>query len=228
MYLVETHCLLPNKHFGGWPGWFTTDTLHLLVDTVKAAWQCKQVVAALFLDINGAFPNAVTEQLLYNLQVCHILEVYVTFIKNMLTGRCNRLKFNDYVSDWFELNNGIVQGDLLLMILYLFYNADMLDITHGRHELCLGYVDDMALIASADTFENAHRMLGNMMSWPGSGLQWAAEHNSKFEMSKSILIDFSRPKGVGHLDMSLQGSFIKLSTSHKFLGVQLDQELHWK
>ena len=146
----------------------------------------------------------------------------------MLTGRHNRLKFNDYVSDWFELDNGIVQGDPLSMILYLFYNADMLDIVHGRHELCLGYVDNMALIASADTFENAHRMLGNMMSQPGGGLQWAAEHNSRFEASKSILIDFSRAKGVGRLDMSFQGSRIKPSTSHKFLGAQLDQELRWK
>ena len=122
------------------------------------------------------------------------------------TGHRNRLKFDDYVSDWFELNNGIVQGDLLSMILYLFYNADMLDIAHGRHELCLGYVDDMALIASADTFKNAHRMLGNMMSRPGGGLQWAVAHNSKFETSKSILIDFSRTKGVRCPDMSLQGS----------------------
>ena len=79
----------------------------------------------------------------------------------MLTGCCNRLQFDDYVSDWFELDNRIVQGDLLLMILYLFYNTDMLDIAHGHHKLCLGYVDDMALIASADTFENAHHMLGN-------------------------------------------------------------------
>ena len=45
----------------------TTDSLHLLVDTVKAAWWHKQVVVALFLDIEGAFPNAVTEWLLYNL-----------------------------------------------------------------------------------------------------------------------------------------------------------------
>ena len=45
-YLAETHCLLPNTHFGGWPGWSTTDSLHLLADTVKVAWWCKQVVVA--------------------------------------------------------------------------------------------------------------------------------------------------------------------------------------
>ena len=117
------------------------------------------------------FPNAVTERLLYNLRTCCIPEVYVAFIKNMLTGRRNGLRFDDYLSDWFELDNGIVQGDLLSMILYLFYNADMLDIAHGCHELCLGYVDDMALVASTGTFEDAHRILHGMMSRSGGGLQ---------------------------------------------------------
>ena len=70
----------------------------------------------------------------------------------MLTGRRNQLRFDDYLSEWFDLNNGIVQGDPLSMLLYLFYNADMLDIMQGRQEVCLGYVDDMALVAAASTF----------------------------------------------------------------------------
>ena len=46
--LVETHQLLPATHFGGRPGWSTTDSLHLLVDYIKVAWRCKQVVSVLF------------------------------------------------------------------------------------------------------------------------------------------------------------------------------------
>ena len=55
-HLVETHQLLPTTHFGGRLGRSTTDSLHLLVDYIKAAWRHKQVVAVLFLDIEGAFP----------------------------------------------------------------------------------------------------------------------------------------------------------------------------
>ena len=67
----------------------------------------------------------------------------MAFIESMLMGRRNRLKFDDYSSEWFNLNNSIVQGDLLLMILYLFYNVDILDAARGKNELCLGYVDDL-------------------------------------------------------------------------------------
>ena len=66
-YLMEEHELLPANHFGGRPGRTTTDSLHLLVDSIKAAWSGKHVALVLFLDVEGAFPNVVKEQLLHNL-----------------------------------------------------------------------------------------------------------------------------------------------------------------
>ena len=146
IYLMEAHTLLPANHFGGQPG---HTTAHLLVDKVKVAWWQRQVASALFLNIEGAFPNAVTDWLLHNLRKWRIPERYVAFIGSMLMGRRNRLKFNNYLSEWFQLDNSIVQGDPLSMILYLFYNADLFNIGCGRHEMCLGYVDDLALVAMA-------------------------------------------------------------------------------
>ena len=70
----------------------------------------------------------------------------------------------------------------------------MLDIAQGRQEVCLGYVDDMALVAAASTFRGTHRMLGKMMSKPWGRYAWSRTHNSRFEMSKSVLVDFSRDK----------------------------------
>ena len=57
MHLVEMHGLLPTTHFGRCPGQTTTDSLHLLMDYIKAAWRKKKVVSALFLDMEGAFPT---------------------------------------------------------------------------------------------------------------------------------------------------------------------------
>ena len=67
-HLAETHQLLPSTHFVGRLGWSTMDSIHLLVDYIKAAWRRKQVVSVLFLDVEGAFPNAMTDHLLHNLQ----------------------------------------------------------------------------------------------------------------------------------------------------------------
>ena len=195
------------------------------MDMVKATWRHKQVVSTLFLDVEGAFPNTVMEQLLHNLRKRRVPERYVAFVHNMLTLRRTRLKLDDHTSSWFTLDNGISQGDPLSMILYLYYNADVLDVAHGRHELGLGYVDDMAYVVVAKSFREAHRILGNMMSHPEGGNAWSLSHNSRFEASKSVLVDFLRSKGIECPPMRLGGARITPQPAHKFLSVMLDQEL---
>ena len=57
--MVEKGWLLPNNHYRGRPGRMTMDVVHVLVKKIKKAWRKGKVVLILFLDIEGAFPNAV-------------------------------------------------------------------------------------------------------------------------------------------------------------------------
>ena len=77
-HILETNNLLPATHFGGRPGRSTTDSLHLFEATVKNTWRAGKVVSALFLDIEGAFPNAVTDCLLHNMRKRRILTPSLT------------------------------------------------------------------------------------------------------------------------------------------------------
>ena len=72
-------------------------------------------MSILFLDVEGAFPNAVTHHLLHNMRKWRVPAAYVTFVGNLLSGRKTWLKFNDYTLDWFKLDNRIGQGDQLSM-----------------------------------------------------------------------------------------------------------------
>jgi len=67
IYMCEQYGLLPDHHFRGQPGQCTTNTMHLLVHRIKAAWWHHNMAAVLFLDVEGTFPNAVTSHLLHNL-----------------------------------------------------------------------------------------------------------------------------------------------------------------
>jgi len=134
-FMCENHQqLLPVNHFRGQPGWNTSDAMHLLTHRIKGAWRRHKVAAMLFLDVEGAFPNMVTHWLLHNMRSHRVPESYVAFIEHMLTGWLTRLKFNGYMSEWASIDNGIVQGDPLSMILYLFYNADLLE-NAGKSEV---------------------------------------------------------------------------------------------
>jgi hypothetical protein len=68
-YLMEKHNLLPAAQFGGRPGRNTTDAMLLVVDHIKSAWRAGKVAAALFLDVQGAFPNTVKDRLIHNMKM---------------------------------------------------------------------------------------------------------------------------------------------------------------
>ena len=67
VHMCESYSLLPDNHFSGRPGRCTTDVMHLLVHKIKAAWHRHNVTAILFLDVEGAFPNAVMTHFLHNM-----------------------------------------------------------------------------------------------------------------------------------------------------------------
>ena len=227
-YLLEAHNLLPNTHFGGRPGRSTTDSLHLLETTVRHAWRQGNVVSALFLDIEGAFPNAVTDRLIHNMRMRRLPKAITTYTERLLRGRKTQLKFDDYTSDWVPITNGIRQGDPLSMILYIIYSSDLVDVAKGKQEMALAFVDDTAFIAIGRTFQDTHKILNDMLERRGGGYQWSADHNSRFEPSKFALIDFSLNRTKERPPLLTQNFTITPSKTHKFLGVILDQELRWR
>ncbi|KIK37436.1 hypothetical protein CY34DRAFT_92740 [Suillus luteus UH-Slu-Lm8-n1] len=88
----------------------------------------------------------------------------IDFTVRMLTGRRPQLKFNNFTSSWIDIQNGIGQGDLLSMIAYLIYNADLIDIANPKNnETVLAFVNNTAYIAIGPTFKYTHTILKDMM-----------------------------------------------------------------
>ena len=189
-HMCEKHCLLLDTHFGGRPGKNTSDAMQYLINKVKGAWRWHKVAAVLFLDIKGAFPNAITERLLHNLRTRQLPEPYMRFIECMLTNRHTRLRFDRFTSDWVAIDNGIVQGDPLSMLLYLFYNADLIT-APKKEEAIITYVDDTSYYAEGIDFWEVYDKLCNMMKRAQGGYDWSTSHNSRFEPSQMALVGFS-------------------------------------
>jgi hypothetical protein len=55
--------------------------LHVLAHTIKKVWHAGKIIAVLFLDIKGVFPNAVPSRLLHNLRKCRIPGKYINFVE---------------------------------------------------------------------------------------------------------------------------------------------------
>ena len=183
----------------------------------------------LFLDVKGAFPNAVPERLAHNLRKRRIPKRFIDFITCMLKGRTTYLKFDDHISEAISINNGIGQEDPLSMVLYQYYNADILDIPQHMEETAIAYVDDALILVVAPTFVRTHQILTDMMTQNEGIYDCSWSHNSPLEHSKLTLVDFAhRNNSKDRLELELPLVAIAPSPSTKYLGVMIDQHLYWK
>ena len=74
-------------------------------------------------------------------QIPHKITKWLT---SFLTGRSTQLRFNSETSDPFPTKAGVPQGSPLSPILYMYYNADLLDkVKPQPGELALGFIDDV-------------------------------------------------------------------------------------
>jgi ribonuclease HI len=216
----------------------TTDAVHTLADKVKTAWRRGNVVSVLFLDVEAAFPNAVTDRLIHNLRRRGIPRVYVRFVEQLLKGRRTRMRFDDFLSELIHIFNGIGQGDPLSMILYILYNADLLEITYPPEEEALGFVDDALAMVEGKTFEENVNTLTDLMTREGGGFTWSDKHNSVFALDKLAVTHFTQkripdPQRPGKTklltapDLILKGKVVRVESSYKYLGIHVDNQLRW-
>ena len=198
------------------------------------------MVGALFLNIKAAFPSVVLEHLLHGMWKRGIPREYTEWIRRKVTNRTTRISFDDFRSSVKAINCGIDQGCPISGILFIFYNADLLDITNKKNgEDSLAVVDDTTLLATGADLAEAFGKLEQIMTRENGALDWSLTHKCRFALNKFGLMGFTRKRETAHSGnkktrpimrptINLPGQTILPSTSHKFLGVLLDQELRFK
>jgi hypothetical protein len=92
------------------------------------------------------------------------------------------------------------------------------------------------MTASGVNFEDLTNRLKQLMVKDNGGLNWSKEHNSKFEVSKSVIVHFTRKtapdpetdRGCIPLEkpkLLLGGQEVTQLDCFKYLGVQIDTQL---
>jgi len=120
--MCENTGILPPNHFGGRPGRATTDSIHLMVKTVKDAWRKGEVALLLCLDVKGAFLSTAVDVLKHEMCQHRVPEGHVEWLKRRLEGRQTMLVFDNYWSELFDIKDGLDQGDVQSLIAWIIYN----------------------------------------------------------------------------------------------------------
>jgi retron-type reverse transcriptase len=79
------------------------------------------------LNVAGAFDNVSHARLVYNLRKRRVPKTFIRWVKDFLREKYTKIRLGSFTLASSRVNAGIPQGSPLLLILYLFYNVDLLE-----------------------------------------------------------------------------------------------------
>lgn len=224
-YLADAYQLLPSRHTGGRRLTSTEHAMHLLLQRIYQAWSEGKVASLLLLDVSGAYDNVSRLRLLHNLRKRGVSEQIISWISSFLSGRSTTLKLQEFTATSAPIQTGIPQGSPVSPILYLFYNADLIEACKTEDTEAVGYIDDASILAVGPT---AQRNCKTLKGIHRKAEEWAVKHGSQFAPAKYELVHFTRdPKKNSTHALCLPHATIKASTSCRYLGIQMGTKLRW-
>ncbi len=193
--------------------------LHLLLESVHAAWNEKETATLHLLDVIGVFDNVSQPRLLHNLRKREIGGLILKWISSFLQDRTTTLKLVDFTSSQLLVNFRIPQGSPLAPIFYLFYKSDLIDACTNPQEksIASGFIDDVAILVRGTS---VYRNLKTLYKIHRRTKISTTTHVSVFDVAKYQLIYFRPHKFIGPEEpMRLDDKFVLVNCSAKYLGI---------
>lgn len=219
--IIESRNLIPDHQFGFRCKHSTVDQVHRITDIIEKALEDKQICSTLFLDVAAAFDKVWHEGLIHKLKVM-LPGPYVDLLRSYLSERLFRVRQEDEYSELREVKAGVPQGSVLGPVLYLLYTSD---IPQSDHVSIATFADDTAILATAQTVEEA----ANKLQYASEEIhQWTKRWKIKLNELKSAHVNFTNKLLVNPPTISINNVLVPHENSAKYLGMTLDVKLKWK
>ena len=190
---------------------------HLLCDALDK----KKEVRIVFCDISKAFDRVWHEGLIYKLRNMGIRGDLLSWFKDYLSNRYQRVVLEGEQSSWSLIKAGVPQGSVLGPLLFLVYINDISDNVNSNIRL---FADDTTIFVEVDNPETAAETLNNdlknMNDWAN---QWLVTFSPP--KTKSMIVSYKHD--VHHPPIFLDDTQIDVVSSHKHLGITLSDNLKW-
>jgi ribonuclease HI len=231
-YWAESYGLLPENQFGARPLRSCEQALILLTTRIKEAWKRGKILSLVSFDVKGAYNGVPQEVLANRLLSKGIPANVVQWVRSFCSERKATMVVNGFETEAAHIAfPGLPQGSPLSPILYIFFNADLVEEEVDNNKGAMGFVDDYTRWTVGDTVEKNLETIQNVVL--PRALDWASRSGATFEGDKTTLIHFvpaRRQKNVPRPMQALriEGALVEPSDSVKILGVVLDSELNFK
>lgn len=219
---LQIQPLNPSQH-AYQTGKSTETALHDLTRNIEDTLHKKELLAAAFMDIQGAFDNTQFEVINRIATARGIHPTILGWIVNMLKTRQITSTLSG-TSITISPTRGCPQGGVLSPLIWLLVMDELLLKLNQAGIDTIGYADDLAVLIrgkfDSTVSERTQLALNITMSWCSSvGLD--------VNPQKSTLVIFTNRRKVDWHNPVLNGSTLPLSKEVKYLGVLFDHKLNW-
>uniref|UniRef100_A0A093ULR6 Retrovirus-related Pol polyprotein from type-1 retrotransposable element R1 n=1 Tax=Talaromyces marneffei PM1 TaxID=1077442 RepID=A0A093ULR6_TALMA len=226
-YAVETFGLLPANHFRARKRRSAEQALLLLQEEIYKAWRTKKVFSLVSFDVAGAYNGVFKERLLQRLRARGMPDIIIKWINAFCSRRTATIIVNRLPSEQQDLlQAGLPQGSPLSPILFLFFNADLVQQRISAAGGSIAFVDDYTAWVTGASAEVNH---SNIQATIDRALDWERRSGATFEHDKTAIIHFTRTASrSSSTPFMIDGKLIQPKDSAKILGVVMDSRLRFK
>ncbi|KAJ5737265.1 uncharacterized protein N7483_002390 [Penicillium malachiteum] len=226
-HAVETHGLLPTSHFGARKQRSAEQALVFLQEQIYAAWRGRRVLSLISFDVKGAYNGVCKERLIQRMQARGIPEVLLRWVEAFCSERTANIQINGQLSEAQSLPQaGLPQGSPLSPILFLFFNADLVQRQIDSQGGAVAFVDDYTAWVTGPT---AHSNREGIETIINEALDWERRSGATFEADKTAIIHFApKMRKFDHSPFTIKGQTVVPKDHVKILGVLMDTRLKYK
>nr|AEB91360.1 unknown [Verticillium dahliae VdLs.17] len=226
-HAVETHGLLPTNHFGARKQRSAEQALVLLQEQIYAAWRNRWVVSLVSFDVKGAYNGVCKERLIQRMRARGLPEDLLRWVEAFCSDRTATIQVNGQASEVRTLPQaGLPQGSPLSPILFLFFNADLVQQKINCYGGAIAFVDDFTSWVAGPTTQDNRKGIEAIIE---KALDWEQRSGATFEADKTAVIHFTRwAKRSDSEPFTIKGQTVKPKQHVKILGVIMDIGLRYR
>ncbi|XP_055524853.1 uncharacterized protein LOC129718269 [Wyeomyia smithii] len=224
-WYIESNKILSDYQFGFRRGRSTIDSLTILESDIQSAFLRKQHTYAIFFDLEKVYDLTWRRQILNKLKTIGNDGNILGFVNNFLQNRKFQVLQGNTFSSSYDLENGIPQGAVLSVTLFLL-SID--DITKQIDPICkiLLYADGIVLYMSSNFLKSLQK---RMQSAVNKMQKWLSNNGFRISVPKTSCMHFCRRKKHStNLVFQIIKDNIQEVEEVRFLGMICDKKLSWR